>query len=979
MVYGLRKGERPAGITRVRDTARNDIDGSSPGGLELLCRQRRNWMMSDEIHGRKSQLGKSGTFPARTMVAARALQKCGSSGYLQTALTALCAAGLFSVLYLIRGFYPFGDGSIVITDLYSQYVPLLYRFYDVVTGQKNLFLDFNVSGGANLYVDTINEVLDPFNYVLLLFGRDRLYQAVNVVLLLYVTAAAASADFFLLKMFPKNRKWNVVLSLCYAFSGYMAYNYQIIKWMYFPVLFPLFCLALRRLIREKKGGWYAFLLGYQLVLSVQLGFMTLLFVLFGSGIWFYSCEWVMRTRRRRSKELSVRFVDCCEGKKEDVRIAMCRLGCYTVIGLLLSGAVLLPNIQILLSSSRAGENLSYPGVMKRHGLDDLFERLFQIAHPVLLSMFVWAFAGWRRKKCRFADLPGEGRFLFLLNGFLWLTVLLQPANLLWHMGSYVCFPVRYAYMVLLSGICLTKWLLTMREDEQDDAAGEKRKKAIEWFAPLCAAALCMAACLLTYTFGDRIVQGFSSLAISLMCPKETLVVCLILLLFFAAGLCSLTGAERRRTVTGVAALCGICLNLFIFLPPDYGVRLSNEAAYRKMTQQAAAAVQEEADSGADSASAQQPDAFGQTAQLRFAGDDVLHRVKDDPGLPLNAALVNRRSTLTGYFPTASQSFKNAMESLGYLVPWVATQSVGGTAISDELLSECLLFEQDASELAFQSDSVLGRQEELSVFVSGKSCLERITGSSLETDQKGAALLAVEGERTVYLDPGRTADSFRIFVNGKEAEVPEAASAFSAHRIVEAGTFQDERAEILVTDQNGTALSLEEMEFGLLDRKAWREKAARQLTGEELAIDSPGGRIRVSLADAEEGQTIFLPFAFLRGWDCVLNGKHVDITSVFGGFLGITTCAGGNEIVLKFTPPGLWVGMLLTGLGVIGLAGGAVWERSYGKRNSGREGGRPETAVGALYGIALAAGLLAVYVIPAAGLICYLAGKVLGIF
>lgn len=69
-------------------------------------------------------------------------------------------------------------------------------FYDVVTGQKNLFLDFSVSGGANLYADTINEVLNPFNYVLLLFGRDRIYQAVNVLVLLYSTASAVTAHIF---------------------------------------------------------------------------------------------------------------------------------------------------------------------------------------------------------------------------------------------------------------------------------------------------------------------------------------------------------------------------------------------------------------------------------------------------------------------------------------------------------------------------------------------------------------------------------------------------------------------------------------------------------------------------------------------------------------------------------------------------------------------------------------------------------------
>lgn len=966
----------------------------------------------------------------------------GRKAYGQTALTALCAAGLFSVLYLIRGFYPFGDGSIVITDLYSQYVPLLYRFYDVVTGQKNLFLDLSVSGGANLYVDTINEVIDPFNYVLLLFGRDRIYQAVNVLLLLYVTAAAASADFFLLKAFPKSRKWNVVLSLCYAFSGYMAYNYQIIKWMYFPVLFPLFCLALRRLLKEKKGGWYAVLLGYQLALSIQLGFMTLLFVLFSSGIYFR-----VQKAGRAGRSASAAAGGDDAGfyvRKQERQAAMCRVGLYTFAGLLLSGAVLLPNVYILLSSSRAGENLSYFGVMKRHGLDDLFERLFQIAQPVLLSLFVWAFAGWRKKiagkkdggkedeRCKaerrkdgrcgrmravlqrwkndFVCLPEEGRFLFSINVLLWLTVLLQPANLLWHMGSYMCFPVRYGYMVLLSGAGLTKWLLTERETVQTDATGQKSG----WVISLCAVVLCIAACLLTYCWEERIVQAFSSLAISLVCPKETMVVCVILLLFFAAGLCGLAGGRGRLTA-GIAALCGLCLNLFIFLPPDYGVRLSNEAAYRKMAQQAAGVPAEAASSGQNMLQAQ-----GDTDTVpQFVGNEVLRRVKDDPELPLNAALVNGQSSLTGYFPTASQRFKNAMESLGYLVPWVATQSVGGTQVSDDLLSMGLVLEKEASTLMLQSDSVLGRQEELAEFVGGSGCMERIAGDSLKTDPDGAVLAAAEGERAVYLDPAMTADSFRIFVNGEEIAVPEETSAFGRHRIVEVGTFTDETAAILVTDKSGTALPIADMEFGLLDCGGWRETmealqqeseaggaqekpaeggagamraCARALTKEELEIDPSHGRIRVFLTDMEAGKTVFLPIAALDGWSCALNGKNVDISPVFGGFLGITTQEGINEIVLKFTPSGLGAGVILTVLGAVGLLAGIFAFRYQEKQEGGQRGGQQHRAEGSaagvskltaavsmLYQIIFTGGLFVIYVIPAAGLICYMAAKALGIF
>ena len=40
---------------------------------------------------------------------------------------------LFAV-FIADSFYPFGSGSVAALDLNSQYLPLLYRFYDIVTG-----------------------------------------------------------------------------------------------------------------------------------------------------------------------------------------------------------------------------------------------------------------------------------------------------------------------------------------------------------------------------------------------------------------------------------------------------------------------------------------------------------------------------------------------------------------------------------------------------------------------------------------------------------------------------------------------------------------------------------------------------------------------------------------------------------------------------------------------------------------------------
>lgn len=870
--------------------------------------------------------------------------------FLQPVLAALCTTVLFSALYILRGMYPFGDGSIMITDMYSQYVPLLYRFYDVVTGEKNLFIDLSISGGANLYVDTINEVINPFNYVFLLFGRDMIYKAVNVVLLLYVGAAAASINFFLLKVFQKNRKWNLILSICYALSGYMAYNYQIIKWMIFPVIFPLFCLALRRLIKEGKGGLYALLLCYQLDLSIQLGFMALLFTLFSSGIYFYCCV-----------------------KKEDRPALMCRLGVYTIVGLLLSGAVFVPNIMILLSSSRAGENLSYINIMKMHGFDDLFERLFQIAHPVLLSILVCLFVRQKRRGEIDENRSSvERKFLILLNVFLWLTVLLQPANLIWHMGSYVCFPVRYAYMVLLSEICLIKLMLSdaektkeveRAEEKENTESSEKIKDiAFKFLLPACSIVLCSTACVLTFLWNDRIVQAFSSLAISLACPKETVQVCIILLLFFLAALCAVMSAYNRQWLLFVSSLCGVCFWLFILLPQDYGVRILNEAAYEVMTEQAA-----------------------------DEHDSVFHHVKSDPELPPNASLVNRQSSLTGYLPTGNQNFQNTMEELGYLVRWVATQDVGGTAISDKLLSEGMLFYTNVSELELRGTSVLERQEEMGKFATGKNCLERINCSEEETDENGAICLNLSGEQTVYLDPAMTADSYNVLVNGEEAEIPESEAYYGPHRIVELGTFADEEVRILIVDKGGNPLPVENMEIAMLAIKEWEDilnknesDSARLLTTQEINVDAVGGSISVTIENAEEGQTVFLPTTAINGWRCVLNGKAVNVSSVFG-FLGIPTESGRNEIILKFIPPGLWIGSVLTLLGAVGLAAGALFERIRCKRSSiscdiVREDSSVSKilvkAIAWIYRILFAGGLALVYIIPAAGLAVYIVMKVL---
>ncbi len=914
----------------------------------------------------------------------------------QIVWTAVLALGVFAFLFLVRDLFPVGrdGGSVVLVDLHSQYVPLLYRFYDVVTGEKSLFWDLSVSGGANLYADTVNELLNPFNYLLFLFGRDRIWLAVNVLLACYGAASAASACFCLQRLWPGRRAWNVPLSLCYALSGYMAAQFQIIRWMYLPVLFPLFVLALLRVLRERKWGCYALLLGYQLALSLQLGAMTLLFTLFGSGFWFLYRRWEKKTAAA--------------------------LAAGTAAGLLLSAAVLWPNVLQLLHSVRAMENQSYLAVMRQHGLEDLFERVFLSVHPLLLAAgLALLFRGSAHRKG--GARPGmdrELKFLLLWNGFLFLTVAAQPSNLLWHLGSYMCFPVRYAYMLLFSQVLLVKYLacryLPQAEKEEggdgpalsaegkvESETGRKalKRKRFSTAALCMAALLCVAALAAAFFWAELLSQAFSSLAVSGV-PEAVKKLLLILTVMFCAGLLAASDTGGKgRTFTFAACVMGAVYFLFVLLPQDYEIRQMNEAAYERMTGEYG----------------QRKETWGRPqsgekaeAEETASGQTGFCRREDDPFLPLNASLVAGGSSMTGYFPSGSgREYASAMKQLGYLTPWVSTRSQGGTLLSDALLgiereeglgelpesggegraeggkavghpgapacgvllSGGLQAVESAYEEAAQQGS-LAAQEALGRILAGHTVLERPEGDMLSIQADGSGFLRLKEDCVLYLDGTGLAPGFAVRVNEKEVWPAEQAGE-DASRLLCLGRYAAGEVQISLSGQRGEPLPLQRGILGLLSleklKEAW--EAAETVEPGRLEIQERKGELRVKLPAKAEQRSLFLPVAWQPGWSAAVEGEPVQAGPLLGGFLGVELPSGkeGGEVeaVFRFLPPGWKAGLCLTALGFSLLAAGA-W-RARSRKKAGKTEERIQTLLGALYIGILAAGVFGVYLIPNAGL------------
>lgn len=547
----------------------------------------------------------------------------------------------FCAVFILDGFFPFGNGSTIALDLHSQYTPLLYRFYDIVTGSKGVAVDFHIAGGMNIFADSATELLNPVNYLLLLFGRENIYLAVNIMLMVYGLLASMSAFGVLDYLFPSKKYLNMVLSVSYALSFFAAYQFEIIRWMFPMALFPLIFLSLLWLLHKKKPVLFIILIAYQLMLSLQLGIQTLGFSLVISIFYLY--------KEKKNNQST--------GYKSFILIIS------VILAVLISAIVLIPEIINLMSSSRSLENSVITNIVTSHGFDDILERILEVISPVVLGLFVVLFIRLKGKR---KDVYRENRFMFYPLFLLLITVLFEPSNLIWHLGSYKCFPVRFGYMVLFYSIYLLRFLFEKVPSENEKTEIKKIKigKLV-----LSLLAVVLSITVLGFAYVNRLdfSQAFATLAISYLCIKETMWFCgMMILLSAAVVLCAVNTHFEKKGLSRyililITMISGMVMYISVLFPQTSLARTYDEKAYEVMNESPNAG-----DSKADSF--------------------TIH-VRDNNKLPLNAALVTNEYSMTAYIPSGEgKKYSEGMKDLSYATPWISVRSNGGSTLSDMVLA-----------------------------------------------------------------------------------------------------------------------------------------------------------------------------------------------------------------------------------------------------------------------------------------------------
>ncbi len=162
---------------------------------------------------------------------------------------------ILSVLYIIRGVFPFGDKIYVRMDFYHQYAPFMREFCRHILNGESLLYDWDFGLGTNYWAHYAYYLASPLNWLLIWIPGDYIIEAMNFLLVLRAGIAGSAFVFFL----KENRRENMAMAVFgafYALSGYyLAYSGNVI-WMDGYALFPLVALGIKRIAKGKSTTLY---------------------------------------------------------------------------------------------------------------------------------------------------------------------------------------------------------------------------------------------------------------------------------------------------------------------------------------------------------------------------------------------------------------------------------------------------------------------------------------------------------------------------------------------------------------------------------------------------------------------------------------------------------------------------------------------------------------------------------------------------
>ena len=776
--------------------------------------------------------------------------------------TAVSISVLFFLLCAIKGIFPFGTATIDTVDFASQWVPGYYHVWDVLHGNASLFFDWRVAGGMDLTgASSQFSLLSPYNLLLIFIDRGQIQQFMTFFIWVKVMAMGLSMCFFLQKMAEKRAYaiagWNVVWltagSVSYALSAY-TFAYYGMGWIDIASILPILIYNLMQMLTEEQD-WkpgkhaigYTFCLFLIFCVNIPQAYMICFFlILFAGGYVFLLRGGMKKTAAGWKLKID--------------RGGILKFGLTTLLALGGSAAIFLPAARNMLSSSRlsgaeyTGEN-SYFWLLSQNGMDP------QVKWRMLLGVcipFLYLIVTTRKRK--------EHVFQTYLIFLMIVPVAVEAVNLMWHRGTYMCFPMRHGYMMIFAILYVAWERYLERQERRSESRWTPRvKKAASGVILAAWTALTLAlgvVIMSTNVHGNDVdlVRDAEELEQLLGGDSDD---------FHKVKIADASLDSNYPLIANVSSYSN-----YLHLMTEGQIKMQQALGYSQ----------------------------------------TWTRISDTGGTLFSDALLGYAYQVRNKNTSEPSGMEQYYEPYGETDHFIVSRSKYqyGAGLRMELDAYRQL-DQNVSGYVFEN------QNRLSQALFGTEFFTTWTETFI--DEKANETLHYEievpKEGVLYLY-SKELSGATIRVNGETLLIPSYTNLQGTTYLTEynngiltLGSFSGETVEVELDQTCYDTGIPKEIQFAILDMQSFTDSVRKNAAGENNISYSFGEKCLEITATAPEEQFIMLPVNTDGGWKVTINGNEEGYTGIYGNLMLVQLKPGQNQIHLEAVPRGMKRGILVT--------------------------------------------------------------------
>ncbi|EOT40624.1 YfhO family protein [Enterococcus columbae] len=820
---------------------------------------------------------------------------------------------IMMVVYLLNGIYPGSERSVLASDAFSQFSNFHASFRNMLLGKQGLFYSWQASIGLNYLALAAYYLGGIFTPLVLFFPNQLMPDALFFLTLIKIGAMGLSFFVFAYHSYRKLQHLEkLALATCYALLSFAIAHSEIIMWLDAFIYLPLIILGINRVIEKQRYKTLFFSYFLLFISNFYMAFMIGVF----SVLYFFA-------------QLLIRFKAT---KKAIIP--------YFVTAFLSGGAsmfIVLPTVMDLRTN---GETLSTFTKLKTEatGWLDLIMKNFigvydgtkygsipfifvgVLSLYLCLLYFVSLKVNWRNK------LAYGAIFAILIASFY-----LQPLNLFWH-GFHApnMFLFRYAFLFSFLVLYLAGYGLELAFETKPML---KISLGVGLLAIFSLSYLFKPASSYTYVsqislFATILFLAAYSLLLALSQTSKRHYISVLLLLFVIGEM----GINSYQMIKGIRE-DWVYASRILYTGPYEDIatlvdstKKANNSFYRL--------------ENLDGVSVN--DSFnynyagiGMFSSMRNRhASSLLHQLGfQSRGTNLNLRYQNNTLLMDSLFDVkyniATQDIEKygfqQIESANQYQLFENTNALGLGLLTDPTIFNVQLPENDnltsqtnlfnalakqnnryyqfmVPKMVQKSHSQVDENGSITTFTQESANLEQTITWEITLPKNSQAYLSLFpfdfakiGTSKVTIDVNGQKRTTQIDINGQYYNL---------------GNYSKSTKLRFTTSFSGEKeIKLIAPKILILDTQAF-QKAVNQLKTQTVQFKTKG-HLATAQFNAKTEQVLFTTIAYDKGWHAYIDGKKTSITAFKEGLLAIKVPKGKHHLVLKYYPPGLFLGCTLS--------------------------------------------------------------------